>query len=180
MRRAQAPGERASAYLVTLLVLLVLTALGLSLSLVTQTEIVAAAQERVLERTFYAAESGVELSVARALADGYLGPSLQVRSRSALDPERRVPISERVESSAFFCLGDSPCNLCSVNQGRGYARRNHALGVNASRLAGDAGGTEVELGRKAVSSMVDLEPFPTTADCLVDPAEAARFRFDDF
>ena len=177
--RRRGLGEQGSAYLITLMVLFVLTTLGLSLSVVTQTEILAGAQERVLERTFYAAESGIELSIAKALADGDFGPSMHERSRSELEQGKLMPIRERVQSSTFFCLGDTPCNLCSVNQGRSYARRNHLLAVNASRLAD--GDTEVTLGRKALSSMVDVEPFQAIVDCLADMPEATSgYRFDDF
>lgn len=172
--------ERGSAYLIVLMVLFVLTTLGLSLSVVTQTEILAGAQERVIERTFYAAESGLELSIARALADANFGPVLHERTRSELEQGQLMPIRERVQSSTFFCLGDTPCNLCSVNQGRSYTRRNHLLAVNASRVAqGDA--PEVTLGRKNLSSMVDVEPYQAVVDCLADMPEAKTgYRFDDF
>jgi hypothetical protein len=172
--------ERGSAYLIVLMVLFVLTTLGLSLSVVTQTEILAGAQERVIERTFYAAESGLELSIARALADANFGPVLHERTRSELEQGQLTPIRERVQSSTFFCLGDTPCNLCSVNQGRSYTRRNHLLAVNASRLAeGDA--PDVTLGRKNLSSMVDVEPYQPIVDCLAEMPEAQTgYRFDDF
>ena len=91
-----AQGERGSAYLITLMVLFVLTTLGLSLSVVTQTEILAGAQERVLERTFYAAESGLELSVARALAEGDFGPALHERTRSELEQGQLARIREQL------------------------------------------------------------------------------------
>lgn len=179
--RRAAGREEGSAYLIALMVLFVLTTLGLSLAVVTQTEILAGAQERVLERTFYAAESGIELSIARALADGNFGPAVHERSRSELEQGKLMPIRERVQSSTFFCLGDTPCNLCSVNQGRSYARRNHLLAANASRLAPGEGGNEVTLGRKALSSMVDVEPFQSVVDCLADMPEATSgYRFDDF
>jgi type II secretory pathway component PulK len=172
--------ERGSAYLIVLMVLFVLTTLGLSLSVVTQTEILAGAQERVIERTFYAAESGLELSIARALADANFGPVLHERTRSELEQGQLTPIRERVQSSTFFCLGDTPCNLCSVNQGRSYTRRNHLLAVNASRLA-EGSGPEVPLGRKNLSSMVDVEPYQAIVDCLADMPEATSgYRFDDF
>lgn len=174
--------ERGSAYLITLMVLFVLTTLGLSLSVVTQTEILAGAQERVLERTFYAAESGLELSIARALAEGDFGPALHERTRSELEQGQLARIRERVQSSTFFCLGDTPCNLCSVNQGRNYTRRNHLLAVNASRhTQEDVPADEVTLGRKNLSSMVDVEPYQAVVDCLADMPEATSgYRFDDF
>jgi hypothetical protein len=177
---ARRDGERGSAYLITLMVLLVLTTLGLSLSVVTQTEILAGAQERVLERTFYAAESGIELSIARALADGDYGPATHERSRSELEQGELLSIRERVQSSTFFCLGDTPCNLCSVNQGRSYARRNHLLAANAARV-GQGTNEEVVLGRKSLSSMVDVEPFQAVVDCIADmPESTSGYQFDNY
>ena len=61
------PAERGSAYLVALLVLVLLTIIGLSLSLITQTEMQIGANERLIERSFYVADSGISLATARTL-----------------------------------------------------------------------------------------------------------------
>ena len=151
--------DEGSAYVISMLVLLILSLLGLSLSLVTQTEVRVGGRERVIERTFYAAGSGLELSVARGLADGDFGPITHERERSVLEQGNLVPIKERVQSSAFICLGDTYCNLCSMNQGRQYARRNFTLAVEATRVGVGPDDGEKILGRKALSTMTDVEPF---------------------
>lgn len=177
----KATREEGSAYIIALLVMLALTVLGLSVSLVTQTEVMMGGQERMLERTFYAAESGLELSIARALADGDFRGATHERARSELEQGALMNVRERVRSSQFFCLGDTPCNLCSVNQGRSYSRRNHLLAADASRYATMSDSTEVVLGRDALSTMVDVEPFQAIVDCLADMPHATHgFRFDDF
>lgn len=181
VRRPRPAREEGSAYIISLLVLLVLTMLGLSVSLVTQTEVEIGGRERTIERTFYAANSGIELSVARALNNGDFGPVIHERERSSLETGDLLPIKERVSSSTFFCLGDTYCNLCSVNQGRQYSKRNHALAVDATRVGVGAGDVERVLGRKAVSTMIDVEPFQATVDCLANMPEATHgYRFDDF
>ena len=87
-----------------------------------------------------------------------------------------------MQSSPFFCMGDTPCNLCSINQGSQYVRRNHMVAVNATRagLASD-GVTEIPVGRKSLSSQVNVEPTQTVVDCLADLPEAnSVFQFDTF
>ena len=173
-------GERGSAYLITLFVMVVLTIIGLSLTLVTQIEIQLGSAERTIERTYYAAESGLQFSIARALADGNFAAATQERRRSELEAGQLVEIRERVQSSPLLCLGTSPCNLCSINQGAEYSRRSLAVAVNATRFAG-SGTDEVALGRKSLASGVDVEPFESLLDCLADMPEApVGYRFDNF
>lgn len=174
------PSERGSSFLITLLVLFVLTALGLSLVMVTQTAVLVGSQERVIEKTFYAAESGLEVSIARALAEGDFTAATHVRIKSDLEAGTPTDVRERVESSTFFCLGEAPCDLCSVNQGRAYMRRNHLLAARATRYAPGPGGSEVQLGRKFLSTMVDVEPFQSTLHCLAEPEAKSGFRYDEF
>ena len=174
-------GEEGSAYLIALLVLVVLTLFGLSLTLITQTEILIGANDRIVEKTFYAAESGLDLSISRALANGDFGAAFHERQRSEIEAGKQVDIREQVSSSPFFCVGDSPCNLCSINQGRNFARRNHVLSVNAARIGNTPSGPAVELAAKSVTSMVDVEPMERELGCLAEmPAANSGFRFDEY
>lgn len=173
--------EQGSAYLIALMALFLLTILGISVSLVTQTEILSSSQERIIERTFYAAESGLEASVAHALGEGDFGPIEQVARRSELEQGALMNVQERVQSSPFFCMGDTPCNLCSINQGSQYVRRNHMVAVNATRAGVMGDGTEIPVGRKSLSAQVNVEPMQTVVDCLADLPEAnSVFQFDTF
>jgi hypothetical protein len=191
MNRSIAPRdrERGSAYLIALMALFLLTILGISVSLVTQTEILSSSQERIIERTFYAAESGLEASIARALGEGNFGPVEHISRRIELaregdtvPNEALMTVQERVQSSPFFCMGDTPCNLCSINQGSQYVRRNHMVAVNATRAGVLSDGTEGEtIGRKSLSAQVNVEPTQTIVDCLADLPEAnSLFQFDTF
>ena len=159
--------------------MVVLTVLGLSVALVTQTEIALGGQERVIERTFYAAEAGFQLSIAKALNEGDFGAITHERQRSDLELGQLVDIRERVRTSPLLCLADLPCNLCSINQGREFVRRNHSLAVNAERFG--AGNEETVIGRKSLSLMIDVEPLEPVLDCLADlPGGTEGFRFDDY
>ena len=178
---AAAGSEAGSAYLIALMALFLLTILGISVSLVTQTEILAASQERTIERTFYAAEAGLEASIARALGDGDFGPIEHIARRNELEQGQLMNVHERVQSSPFFCMGDAPCNLCSINQGSQFVRRNHMVAVNAARSGVLGDGTEIPVGRKSLSSQVNVEPMQTVLDCLAElPDDSGTFRFDTF
>jgi len=180
--------EQGSAYLIALMALFLLTILGISVSLVTQTEILSSSQERIMERTFYAAESGLEASIARALGEGEFGATEHIarrvelaRSGELAPDEALMNVQERVQSSPFFCMGDTPCNLCSINQGSQYVRRNHMVAVNATREGVTSGGDEIPIGRKSLSAQVNVEPTQTIVDCLADLPEAnSVFSFDTF
>lgn len=63
-------GERGSAYIVALMALLILTIGGLSVALISQTEMQVGANERLAERAFYAAESGINVATAYILTRG--------------------------------------------------------------------------------------------------------------
>jgi hypothetical protein len=177
--RPRSRREQGSAYLITLMSLFLLTILGLSVSLVTQTEVILSSQDRQIERTFYDAESGIDLSVGRALASGDFSSVVQIRERSELEQGELMTVRDRVQSSPLFCLGDSPCHLCSINQGRTYVRRNHVLSVNAERIA--PGSEDVVLARKSLATMVDAEPQERLVGCIADLPEAGgSFLFDEF
>ena len=177
--------QRGIAYVAVLLVLAALTILGLSLVLVTQSEVLSGFQERIMERVFYAAESGLQLPIANALAEGDFEATVHEReastTESAADPNQLAEVKERVESSRLLCLVEVPCNLCSINQGRTYTRRNHALAANAERLGVAADATEVRIGRKSLSDMVDVEPMDAAIDCVANVQEGMHgYRFDDY
>lgn len=161
-----------SAYLIAIMVLLLLTGLGVAVSLVTQTEVTLASQERLIERTFYVAESGLELSIAQALAAGRFGALSHVAGRSELEPGAFMDVRERVESSPFWCLGEAPCNLCAINQGSRWVRRSHVVAADARRSELGRDGSETVLARKSLANAVDVEPVSTDLSCIADPAAA--------
>jgi hypothetical protein len=163
--------EAGSAYLVVLLVLVVLSLLGLTLALLTQTEMQIGANERLIQRVFYAADSGIGEATTRVLVTGDYKPKIVLLKDVA---GRLVPdLGNRVEVSHFVPLdGDTPCDLCQINQGNEFFKVNHAVSVTAVR-SGTSGGVEVPLAQKTLAVMIELQPWiPSTQalnEALQDP-----------
>ena len=120
--RGRPRAEEGSAYLIALLTLVVLTIVGLSLALITQTEMQIGANERTIQKVFYAADAGVAGSVVKALA----GFDYQARTITLDDTEGLASLNlhHQVETSPFFPILESPCNLCSVNNAGEYGSDN--------------------------------------------------------
>ena len=117
-RVSPSPHEEGSAYLVALLGLVVLTVLGLALSLVTQTEMKLGANERTMQRIFYAADAGFSSAVSRALVQA----NHEGRELELPDPGSAIGFNFRhqVDVSAFFPILSAPCNLCQINNAGTY------------------------------------------------------------
>ena len=159
-----------SAYIIALLVLVVLTALGLTLSLVTQTEMQIGANERVVQRHFYAADSGDGSSTARALVKADY--SAQIYTIPGSGP---LQLDTKVEASPFYPILRAPCNLCEINDPGMYGEKqyfkvNHGL----TSVGGSAAGA------KTISQMVELQPHedvPESHLAIQDPAQLALIKF---
>jgi Tfp pilus assembly protein PilX len=157
--------EAGSAYLVAILALVVLTIAGLALALITQTEMQIGANEKSIERAFYAADTGIALATARTLVTRRPAWSEVYEIQ---DPEGYgLSLEHRMDVSPFFPIGFSPCNLCDINNAgqygaTNYHRVNHAVASTAIRRVP---GTEVPLAERAVGAMVEFQPwqFPPEA-----------------
>lgn len=170
--------QSGSAYIAALLVLVVLTLVGLSLALITQSEMQIGANERVGQRLFYAANSGIAASTARALTNAdYTSTSYPLQDvGSGLSG-----MVFQVEMSPFFPILDSPCHLCEINHIGSYSERsfraiNHAVTATAARRR--SGGSA--LAQKTLTSMIEVQPWRQTPDAyeaLTDPAELAKLKF---
>jgi len=177
---ARRSGSQAgSAYIAALLVLVVLTVIGLSLALITQSEMQIGANERVQQRMFYAANSGIAASTARALTNADYSSTIY---RLGDVGSSIAGLGFDVDVSPFLPILDSPCNLCEINQIGTYNERsfraiNHAVTVVAIRRQGIGGAT---LAQKTLSSMIEVQPWRQTPDALEalnDPDELAKLRF---
>lgn len=181
-RRRRAPGGAAagSAYLVVLLVLVVLTIIGLSLVAVTQTEMQIGSSERLANRTFYSADAGVGLATARVLVTNDHRPRTFTLEDS--DPASSLHLGETVEVSPFHPILDSPCNLCTINQGSDFYEINHALTVRATRRGWTGAGPDADspqLAQRAVTVMIEIQPWQLTAESFeaLDTEELADIHF---
>jgi len=106
--------ERGSAYLLALLVLVVLTVIGLSIAVITQTEVQIGGAEKSAVRAFYNADSGVDIQLAAYQT-----------TREA--PKQHYPVSttafggatltDSIEVAPFLPMYQGPCALCTQNYG---------------------------------------------------------------
>lgn len=171
--RGRLRSRSGSAYIVTLLALVVLTILALSLSLITQTEMRIGANEVTVQRVFYAADSGIAASTARALVSG----DHSSLSFSVDDPiVKPLGLQQQVDVSPFLPIGAGYCNLCSINQGSDFYQINHAVTASAIRQGIDLGGNPFELAAKAVTVMVEVQPWERRIVSL-SPEEIAKVKF---
>jgi Tfp pilus assembly protein PilX len=178
--RVRAARERGSAYVVTLLALVVLTILALSLTLVTQSEMQIGVNERIIQRVFYAADSGVAATTARALVTN----DFSGRTVILEEPDTSALMNHRssVEISPLVPILDSPCNLCEVNNAgtyseRAYRKIGHAVTVNASRIGGP---DDTRTAFKTISAMIDFQPWKDPPQAYLpidDPTELAKIKF---
>ncbi len=172
MSRSNRPhrAQQGSVYIITLLVLLVLTVLGLSAALITQSEMQIGINERLGETMFYAAGSGIDVATAKALVI----PDLQAMRIDQVVP-RALPnlnVRNRVDVSRFRPILDSPCDLCQVNEGISYAKLHHQVDATATRIGWQGNPTPVPanvspLAQKRLEVMVSFQPWPLNAPAMI-------------
>lgn len=175
-----ASASRGSAYLLTLMILVILTIAGLSLSLVTQTEQQLGANERSMLTTFYAADSGVAIGTARAVAINVHDPLTVLADRKTVGTSQ---IANQILISPFQQILPMPCNYCEITQGYQYVNVNHAVNATARRVAWGVGLTPPDgarvVGRASVGSMIELSPWQANLEFAVrevtDEDEQIRF-----
>jgi hypothetical protein len=166
--------EAGSAYIIALLVLVILTIVGLALTLVTQTEVNLGANERTINRTFYAADSGVAVAVAKVLVtDDHSSQMFKLNADAALPA-----FEDQVTVTPMLPILDAPCNLCQVNSGNDFYNITHAINTTAQRV-GKTGGTDLPLAQKRVALMIGLQPWQHSTESLgsITDADLAKISF---
>lgn len=171
--------ERGSAYLFALMVLLVLSVIGLSLALVTQTEVQIGGAERQATRVFYGADSGLRIQLANHLVNGDVEAHTRAQGNPIVLDQRTVvgsQVTEFLEVSPFYPIFSGVCNLCMVNQDANYHAINHALASTSVRV-GLLGGTETEQARKVVAQMFMLQPWEQTIAALQQAGDLSTIQY---
>ena len=189
-------GQMGSAYVVALIVLFVLTLLGLSLTLITQTEVQIGANERTMTRVFYGADTGISTAVARALVEADHTPQDLYLSDSGAPLEDNIlagnfkgadPLT-RIQVTPFHPIAVSPCNLCEINNagsysGRNFEKINHAVTSRAQRYLlgtpGELDGRE-PVGEEMITTMVEFQPWrhqPIAFDAIDKQQQLKKIRF---
>ncbi len=161
--------QEGSSYIVALFVIVILTILGLSLSLVTETESQIGANERSMQRIFFATEVGAQVATAKTLVIPDSRPmTLDLPETDAIGA---VTIIDRIDVSPMAPIQSSPCNLCQINHGNQFFKLNHALTTNANRLGWTLGkdpdtDPPTTLGAAVVGMMIDIQPLAPSAEPL--------------
>lgn len=152
------PAERGSAYLFVLLGLLVLTIIGLSLVVVTQTEVQIGGAEKSAARILYGADSGLHSQLGLHFLELDPGAS-QFTLATTAAADTIVATEEVVDVSPFYPIYTGPCALCSVNVGSEQRYYLNNYGVNAQGKRFGAGGcNDTPQGVELLSQMFLIQP----------------------
>ena len=159
--RPAASAQEGSAYIVTLMVLFILTVIGMSLTLVTQTEMLVGSQDRITQRVFYAADAGLQVAIARALRFNTNAIDYELQQSAEIMPGRTLTMADQVDISPFVMLWEAECLGCEINQGEEeYRRISHAVTAVATRVGKDTVGTDdVPVARKQITAMIEFTPW---------------------
>ena len=164
-------GEAGSAYIIALMALVILTILGLALAFITQTEVQVGANEKSANRTFYAADAGIEVAAAQALASNRYTPTTIVLNQTTVGDARAA---DRVRISQMTTVARARCDWCPRNY-QGLPRFltvHNALTATSERItwtgSDDPPADANLLGSKTLSVMYEFSPMPDP------PIEAAR------
>lgn len=169
--------EAGSAYIMTLLALVVLTILGLALALITQTEVAVGANEKTVNRTFYAADSGLGIAAAEALASGRYQASTVLLNKNTVGGAN---VADRVRISPLAPILTVRCDWCPANDDGvpKFWKVHHAVTATADRIAWTGTGAPPAdatlLGQKTLSVMFEFQPWPTPPVESIAEGEALK------
>lgn len=173
--------ERGSAYVTVLLALVVLTILALALALITQTEVQMGANERLANRTFYAADSGLGVAAAEALARGRYEPTTVVLNETQAGSAR---VADRVQVAPLVPVLTVRCDWCPANDDGvpEFWKVHHAATATAQRVSWTGPGlppVDAEVhASKTLSAMFEFQPWPTPpVESIADPEVLRQIRF---
>ncbi len=163
--------ESGSAYLLAIMVLLILTMVGLSVALTTQSEARIGENERLVRRSFYTADAGLSIQTARALASA----GNRCLNLDFVEPSTNpdLQIRNRLMMSGFKPVQKGWCNFCQVNLGSDFEKINHAVSAVATRVswkgvANNPPPKPKPLAEERLSVMVSFQPWTATMSDQVD------------
>jgi hypothetical protein len=180
-RTPERRAERGSAFLFVLLVLLVLSILGLSLAVVTQSEVQIGGAQKQTTRVFYAADSGLRIQLAAHLVNGDVAARTRALGNPLVlqtTPAAGIQIRDLVEVSPFYPIFSGTCNLCMVNPDSNYNSINHAVTATGLRIGIvsplDPG---TEQARRTVAQMFSLQPWEPTITAIQQVDDLSMIRY---
>ncbi len=114
--------EQGSVFIVSLMVLVMLTVIGLSLALVTETEMLIGGNEQVINETFYAAETGLAVAVSQLLVSNSMDSKcMALRGRDADDTPRMLGVQNlgySVDFTTLYPVAFDVAPYTQANEGR--------------------------------------------------------------
>jgi hypothetical protein len=150
-------GQSGSAYLVVLMLLVVLTIIGLSLSVVTQTEVIIGGSEKQSTRQLAAATSAVHMQVAYEAVGKALPWKMTLATREETLFGQQVTIADTICTLGLLPVATSTCNLCMMNQDSQYK----AVSYGVTTVAFRHGDTDFA-SRREIGAGLALEPWVPT------------------
>ncbi len=114
--------ERGSVFIVALMVLVMLTVIGLSLALVTETEMLIGGNEQVIKETFYAAETGLAVAVSQLMvANSMDRKCMALLAQDADDTPRMLGVQNlgySIDYSNVYPVAFDVAPYTQANEGR--------------------------------------------------------------
>jgi hypothetical protein len=156
--------EAGSAYVIALLVLVVLTVIGLALTLITQTEVQIGSTERSLNRSFYSADSGPNIALAGTLSKNWgdnIKLSLNTTAQdTGASSNPSTFFSDELTVTPLVQINQSPCPWSEMADSGGY-QSGYQIVMNAvtstDTRTGFVGSAKAPLVQKTVTSMIAIE-----------------------
>ena len=184
--RSRRRRERGSAFIVALLVLVVMTIAGLALTLMTQTEVRIGANEREANRTFYASDSGINVSSARTLYGGKYTQTLTIllnttQQDTGASTAPPLTFADQITVTPLYPLYAGPAPGTSINQNQQtpFGAVTHVVNTTSLR-AGKLTGTNPytqNMAQKLVGSMIELQPWGKANALFYHPQTVTGLRY---
>lgn len=158
--------EEGSAYVISLLVLVLVTLMGLSLVFATQTEMIIGSNERLSNKAFYDAESAIAVTIARTLTANDQSPYVRTIDR-APELTTGVPVVSVLTSSKVVPISAPWCSLCQINNtgtynGDAFFNVSYVFTVRSLLMAPNG----TTLASKRISDNVATHPWPHRGEAI--------------
>ena len=171
--------QRGSVFIVALLALVLLTVIGLSLALVTETEMLLGGNEQVITETFYAGETGAAVSISQAMlgtTDSMCFASLALEEDGS---QRMVGVRElgySIDTTSLYPVAFDVAPYSKANEGRSDVLYSSFFKGDVRALRGSWPNTdpaEPEVPREPgedLQTLIDNDEFTLQGEKAIDLA----------
>jgi Tfp pilus assembly protein PilX len=149
--------EQGSAYIIALLILVVLSIVGIGLTLITQTEVQIGAAEANQNKSFYAADSW------NAVVDPYLYTNATTNTTFTMNNTTtgNATFMDSVTVTPFTTTNVQNCNICDISQNQSYKELTNNLNSTANHngVVTSPSTQEIPFSQKTIGVFIVLQPF---------------------